>query len=183
MAKKSLTSNQLVNESFGMSFSFLESKSPSYHTWIMDLGCLLKDSSCSISFISTIFLIQDNQHLQVIGKGLFKQVTQVGHNYFLTIMDDCTSYTWVHPLFHKLVLTQFNIRIKAIQTNMQRMSNWSLKPSQPRLRPSPPNYHSQDQMRLGQPKASRPIETETESSRLFHPRPKASRPTEDIPTR
>ncbi|RDY03847.1 hypothetical protein CR513_12516, partial [Mucuna pruriens] len=40
----------------------------------------------------------------------------------------------------------------------QSRSNRSPKPSQSRPRPSPPNHHSRDQMRLGQLKASQPTE-------------------------
>lgn len=52
-----------------------------------------------------------------------------GHRYFLTLVDDCTCFTWLFllknkydvshkiPRFFKLVSTQFNMKIKAFRSN------------------------------------------------------------------
>ena len=52
-----------------------------------------------------------------------------GHRYFLTLVDDCTRYTWlflmhqksdvthVIPKFFKLISTQFDVKIKAFRSD------------------------------------------------------------------
>lgn len=61
--------------------------------------------------------------------GPFSTKTHVGHSYFLTLVDDCSRYTWVYllkhknevlhviPHFFKMIETQFSKRIKVFRSD------------------------------------------------------------------
>ena len=61
--------------------------------------------------------------------GPYHTLTPEGYKYFLTIVDDCTQFTWVYflraksdvcavfPKFFKLISTQFGVNIKSVRSD------------------------------------------------------------------
>ncbi|XP_062086085.1 uncharacterized protein LOC133792185 [Humulus lupulus] len=74
--------------------------------------------------VGNLYYLADSSYVHASGP--FHTLTVEGHRFFITLVDDCSRYTWVHfikqkseaqqviPAFISLIKTQYNIQLKAI---------------------------------------------------------------------